>query len=219
MNAKREIGFVVSIVFLLLLIVANIEIYRMSGLFTVPTISVSVESESKGVFYEFVSNDTKFQIGPLNLAETWYSYNGSYGGIQAGYDLDFDGKTQTFTLRNDGGIIADVTITANDFSNINDSSEYIDVDKDSGYVRVYIPGDGWERIPDYDDEDADLSKNDEELCIANDLYPGDSITGIDFEVKAPSGLASGNYTGQVVLTYYDNSSYSPCSGVGTYVTP
>ncbi len=218
MDERRERLIVISVVLLLLLTVASIEIYRMSGLFATPAVSVTIGAETEGVFFEEVENDTKYQLGELSESEEWYSYNGSYGGIEVGYDLDYDGKTQLFSLKNDGSVIADVTITANDFSNP-DSSDYIDVDKDSGYVRIYIPSEDWYKIPDYDDEDSDSAKNDQELCIANDLEPRESVTGFDFEVKAPTGLSSGNYTGQIAVVFYDNSSYSPCTEVAKYVTP
>ncbi|MHA1287149.1 MAG: hypothetical protein ACTSPB_07050 [Candidatus Thorarchaeota archaeon] len=217
MNKKIEEMSFMLIVLVLLAVSISLMEFEKQGITGMASSSmgVSILKQSEAKAYEVVWRDITFQIGPLTNADEWYSYNGSYGGTHRGYDMDYNEKTQTFTLENTGGSTVDALIAAEDFSN---GSSYINVSKTNGEFQIYIPDVGWKNIPDNNDEDADLMKDTQELCIANDLKPLENVSGIDFRIKR-GNIPDANYTAQIVITIFDNSSYSPCTGVGDYVTP
>ncbi len=197
-----------------------------TGLFTSPIASVSIISQSGCILFEDngsnIITDFIFQIGPINPDGNWYSYNGSDGTTQSGYDIGpgSDGITQTFTLKNMGTTTVDVTMASSDFDNsTKNDSNYIDVAQTNGSFQIYLPGAGWRNIPDNDDNDDDKTKETTELCIADDLMINESIKGIDFRLRAPVGLQPGNYTAKIVITSYDSAKINPCSGTGVHIIP
>lgn len=197
-----------------------------TGLLTSPTASVSIISQSGCILFEDNGSgsitDITFQIGPINPDGNWYSYNGSDGTTQSGYDIGpgSDSIIQAFTLKNMGTITVDITIASSDFDNsIKNDTNYIDIARTNGNFQIYIPSAGWRNIPDNDDNDEDKTKETTELCIADNLMISESVKGIDFRLRPPVGLDPDNYTAKIVITSYDSAKINPCSGTGVYIIP
>lgn len=228
-SRRNSVSLILAVMMIVLVSVPLMEMPETPRGFIVGvplTASVSIVSQSEALIYEDNGtesiDDATFQLGPMTADDNWYSYNGSYGGVKSSYDsgLGSDGMTQTFTIRNMGTATVDVTIAAADFDNgTRNDGNYIDVDQSVGDFQIYIPGVGWRYVPDNDDKDDDYAKEVEELCVADDLMINESVAGIDFRLRAPTGLQQGNYTGSVVFTAYDSKKLNPCSGVGAYVIP
>ena len=220
---NRMIEFVIPAVLILILLVAGMKYeFKPSGKVTELPVSITIIVEANGIMFEdegnAEENDNIFQIGPVSLDDGWYSYNGTYGGVDEGYDTNINGNniTETFSFKNKGSTSVDVLIAAEDFG---DLTSYIDVAEDDGNLQIYIPGVGWKNIPDGSDTDADSHKDDRELCIINDLGVDQSVTGFDFRVRTNAGLISKNYTGKIMLTTYDDITINVCFSQGFYVTP
>jgi len=197
-----------------------------TGLFASPIASATIISQSGCIIFEDTNNDSItdfiFQIGPISPDGNWYSYNGSDGTNQSGYDIGSgsDSITQAFTLKNMGTTTVDITIASSDFDNsTKDDENYIDVARTGGSFQIYLPGAGWINIPDNDDNDDDKTKETEELCIADDLMINESIEGIDFRLRPQVGLQPGNYTAKIVVKSYDSAKINPCSTTGVHIIP
>ncbi len=197
-----------------------------TGLFTSPIASATIIPQSGCLIFEDNTSNTIidfiFQIGPIDPDGNWNSYNRSSDSNQSGYDIGLgsDSITQAFTLKNMGTITVDITIASSDFDNsTKNDSNYIDVAHVNGSFQIYIPGAGWRNIPDNDDNDDDKTKENQELCIADDLMINESIEGMDFRLRAPVGLQPGNYTAKIVITSYDSAKIDPCSGTGVHIIP
>lgn len=209
----------ILIIFLAVFIIINELVFSQVSL------GVTIEKAAYGSFFEDENNqqenDNMFSIGSIITNGSWYSYNGTNGGISSGYDSNStsytaaDNTTQLFTFMNKGSISVDVIVSAEDFGN---SSTYINVDKINGDFQIYVPNVGWKNVTDNNNTDADLSKDTQELCLINDLAINGNVSGIDFRIKAPTDLEIGNYTSLITLTTYDNTTINPCSEAGEYVT-
>ncbi len=206
MNLKYFLLILITILLLGSNIISGNSIF--TGLFGATT-SVGIINQVDAVMYEEQKEDVIFQIN-LNDNGSWYSYNGSFGGIKSGYD-DYDNLTQTFTLENIGSVNIDILIASEDFG---ENGSYINADLANGDLQIYIPGIGWRNIPDNNDADIDGIKDNSELCIANDLKVGNNVQGFDFQVR---GNLSGNYTSQLTITAYNNHTVNPCTGSGIYI--
>ncbi len=207
---KRGNKLIVFMVVLLIVIEALLTL-KPTGLVAT---AVGIVNQAEAVMYEDNVNDTIFQIALIPNGN-WYSYNGTYDGNNSGYDTGnySDGITQTFTLENTGSEIVDVLLASEDLES---GSNYLDVKRINGDLQVYIPTVGWENVPDNSNQDADGSKNLQELCIAVDLQVGYNVTGFDFRIR---GSYAGNYTGIIAVTAYSNETINPCTVLGDYVFP
>jgi len=215
----------VFIFFGILFFLALNSIYPLStplGYLVNTTMSVSIKPEINHIVFEHRGGNTGdhiFQIGPLIDDGNWYSYNGSYGGIYAGYEIGvYSGNdTNLFIIKNTGSETIDVFISSSDFDNgIVGDSNYVDVNRSSGNFQIFIPGDGWRNVPDNSEIDEDNYKNTEELCIVNDLAVGSSVSGFDFQIRLQPGTDDGNYTANIVVSVFDDT-IDYCSGAGEYV--
>ncbi len=190
------------------------------------TISVTIAPELNHIFYEEElmnpSRDYVFQIGPITTDGLWHSYNSTYGGVFAGYDIGTysDNNTNLFKLRNTGTKTIDVIIASSDFDNgmIGDGN-YIDVNQFGGDFQIYIPGTGWRNVSDNNNRDEDGIKNNEELCIANNLVVGAEVSGFDVRIRAWPGTNHGNYTAHIMVSVFESDTIDICTGVGEYVLP
>ena len=187
-------------------------------------ISVTIASELNHIFYEEESvnpsKDYVFQIGPITTDGLWHSYNSTYGGVFAGYDIGTysDNNTNLFKLRNTGTKTIDVLISSSDFDNgVLGDGNYIDVNQFGGDFQIYIPDTGWRNVSDNNNRDEDGIKNDEELCIANNLVVGADVSGFDIRIRAWSDTYPGNYTAHIIMSVFESDIIDICTEVGEYV--
>ncbi|NOR84847.1 hypothetical protein GQ473_01910 [archaeon] len=224
----REIGYAMALFIVLGVLVV---LLNGTGFISTPlgyvvntTISVSIAPELNHIFYEGESvnpsKDYVFQIGPITTDGLWHSYNSTYGGVFAGYDIGTysDNNTNLFKLRNTGTRTIDVLIASSDFDNgVIGDGNYIDVNQFGGDFQIYIPEIGWRNVSDNNNRDEDGIKNNEELCIANNLVVGAEISGFDIRIRAWSDIDPGNYTAHIMVSVFESDNIDVCTGVGDYV--
>ena len=201
-------------------------IFTPTGYVVNTPITVAIVPELNHIFYEEEhinpSKDYVFQIGPITTDGQWYSYNSTYGGVFAGYDIGIysDDNTNLFNLKNTGTKTIDVVMASSDFDNgVMGDGNYIDINQFDGDFQIYIPGTGWRNVSDNNNQDDDGIKNNEELCIANNLVVGAEVIGFDVRIRAWPGTNPGNYTAHILLSVFESDTIDICTGAGEYVLP